>query len=105
MLSRLVGCYSGTKPNVGVGRKAAGEMDPQKLLRGTIAQYQAATAYRDRGRLVLSYHRNGRPAPEQSWDWAVQFVRPGKIKIDAYNLHLASEAGGQLVALVEDAES
>ena len=105
MLSRLIGCSKSDN----VARPAAIDRgEPAELVRRMVARYQQAKRYSDHGVLKLSYSRHGKPVPPQSWPAAVQFERPGRIRIDAYNLHLASDAAASeplLIAQVEDAES
>jgi hypothetical protein len=114
---RLVGCNRSDQPSSPGGKNgvttATDASSPGSseaaaaILKRSIAQYQQATAYRDEGHLSLNFLRNGRRT-EQSWDAAVKFERPGRIRLDVYNLHLASDAKSsarQLMARVEDAES
>jgi hypothetical protein len=104
MLGRLVGCGSTTPPVP----PAANRGDPAELLRQMIAKYREAASYADHGQLRLSLTRNGVAARPQSWDATVKFERPGRLKVDAYNLQLASDATAsepKFVARVEDAES
>lgn len=105
MLSRLIGCGGSQTPAV---PPATDRGEPAELLQRMVAKYQQATLYSDRAVLKLSLSRHGKPSSPQSWPAAVQFERPGRIKIDAYNLHLASDATAAeplLIAQVEDAES
>lgn len=105
MIGRLVGCRSAEQK---LPVAAADRGEPAELLRRMVDTYQQASGYSDRGVLKLSLTRHGKPAAPQSWPAAVQFVRPGRLKVDAYNLHLASDATAAeplLLAQVDDAES
>ena len=108
---RLVGCGTSTPPTAGdeVGlpprTQAAGEA--ADILKNMIANYKSAKAYRDQGQVRLSFNRNGQRT-EQSWNCAVQFVRPGRLRVDAFHLTLVSDAQSPdrlLQAKVADAES
>lgn len=108
----LIGCSSpdaerstpGKPPSAGPHSRSR----PIDLLQSMVEKYQQAKAYSDRGRLSLSFVRDGRMVRQPEWNAAVQFVRPGRLRVDAYNLTLASDAQSQqklLLARVEDAES
>jgi hypothetical protein len=101
MIARLAGCAPAktTPPSPSSQRG-----EPAEAIRRIVARYREAEAYRDEGSLRLAYRRQGE-AVSQSWPWSVQWERPGRLRIDAYNLHLSSDAGQQLIARIDDAES
>jgi hypothetical protein len=106
MLSRLIGC-SGNNQNAAIP-SATDHGDPAEFLQRMVDKYQQAASYGDHGVLTLNVVRSGKPAQPQSWPFAVQFVRPGRLRIDSYNLHLASDATAAeplLIAQVDDVES
>lgn len=75
-----------------------------EVLKKMIAAYQAARGYVDRGKLSLRYKQRGEVASE-SWPMVVQFYRPGRLRIDAYQLHVVSDhiKSKKFLARVEDA--
>lgn len=79
------------------------EPSASEVLKKMIAAYQAARGYADKGKLTLKYRQRGDTASE-SWPMAVQMFRPGRLKIDAYQVHLVSDAvkGKKFLARVED---
>jgi hypothetical protein len=106
MLSRLIGCGGGNQ-NAPIPA-AADHGDPAEFLQRMVDKYQQAASYGDHGVLTLNLVRHGKAARPQTWPFAVQFVRPGRLRVDSYNLHLASDATAAeplLIAQVDDAES
>jgi hypothetical protein len=82
------------------------EPTASEVLKKMIAAYQAAKGYSDKGKLTLKYRQRGETASE-SWPMAVQLFRPGRLKIDAYQLHIVSDAVKEkkFLARVEDESS
>jgi hypothetical protein len=83
------------------------ESASHEILKRTVAAYRSAQRYSDRGQVRLSFTRNGR-RNEQAWPAAVQFERPGRLRLEVYSLNLASDATStqrQLRARVADVES
>jgi hypothetical protein len=105
MIGRLMGCGRGTNL---AQPSTVDHGYPAEFLHRVIAKYQQAAAYSDRGTLKLSLTRQGQSPHRQSWNAAVQFARPGQLRIDANNLHLATDgtlSEPLFMARVEDAES
>ena len=80
---------------------------PAECLQEMIDKYHRTKAYADHGRLLLAFSRGGR-RNEQSWDAAVQFVRPGRIRLQAYQALVVSDAASaekRFFARLEDTET
>jgi hypothetical protein len=80
---------------------------PADCLQEMVKKYHDAKAYADQGRLILSFTRGGRRS-EQTWDAAIQFVRPGRLRLQAYQLLVVSDVASEdkrFYARLEDPET
>ncbi len=81
----------------------AGPVAPQtasEVLARLLATYRGAATYEDQGVVKLRYSRAG-THETKNWPCAVQFVRPGKLSIAAFQATVKCD-GRELVAIIED---
>ncbi|MEX2188595.1 MAG: hypothetical protein WD875_17435 [Pirellulales bacterium] len=76
----------------------------RKLLLRMTKTYREAPAYRDRAKLKLAIRSPGEDAISETFPIAVEFVRPGKIRIEAYSATVVSD-GHSFIAKVDLPES
>jgi hypothetical protein len=80
--------------------KQASRPTPEELLERMIRVYREAPVYSDRGEIVLSY-RSGGSLRRDAAPLRVAFQRPGKLKMEAYQVRLAAD-GERLQARIQD---
>jgi peroxiredoxin len=98
---------SATSIATGSGPQADQASAAKALLERMITRYRTASAYADEATLTLRYQQDGRPT-EQSWPAAVQFIRPGRVKVKAFQLTVASDAASsepRWLARIRDPET
>lgn len=86
------------------GVVTSGEALGKKLLVEMAQAYRNAAAYRDQATLRLEIRSPTGPAETETYPFAVEFVRPDKIRIEAYSATVASD-GRTVIGKVALSES
>lgn len=105
MLATAIGCFQAPPPPpppiAGPGAAPAGT--PQtagQILARLLTTYRGAPTYQDQGLVKLRYSRAGAHEGDE-WPCAVQFVRPGKLSIAAFQATVKCD-GSELKAVIKD---
>jgi len=80
--------------------KNASQLSASEILRQLLATYRGAVTYQDQGIIKLEFTQGGQKLGDQ-WPCAVQFVRPNKLSLAAYQATVKCD-GRQLVAQIVD---
>ena len=70
-------------------------LDADKVLEMMIAAYRNASAYSDQGRIRISRTGSG-PTYDEQAPFTTHFVRPKKLRVNAYHVQLAADGQSPL---------
>jgi hypothetical protein len=103
---RPVESLTGSANNENSSRDSTGlasRPEPEDALQAMIRAYREAPVYSDRGEIVLTF-RTGGALRRDAAPLSVAFQRPGQLKVQAYQVQMASD-GEVLQARIEDEAS
>lgn len=93
---------SGTDTNSNSTATSAPKLAPEEILKRMVAAYQSAKSYADSGRLRFRF-RQGDDEVDESPDLSTTFVRPGKLRLHAYQAIVICD-GKEFHATIGDLE-